>query len=154
MKNEIEARYTNDEIANRLKAKADAMVEKLKAGTSLKDVAAADKLKVETAAGVKRGDPTETLSAPAIDAVFRTAKGAPGSAQGVQATQRVVFRVNEVKVPAFDMNSADAKRIADSLKSALANELLGGYAERLQSEVGVSINAGALNQVVGGGGTN
>ena len=69
------------------------MVEKLKAGASLKDIAAEDKLKVETSASLKRGDPTENLSAPTINAVFRTPKGAAGSAEGVQTTQRVVFRV-------------------------------------------------------------
>jgi peptidyl-prolyl cis-trans isomerase D len=154
VKTELEIRYTNDEIAKRLAAKADAMVEKLKAGGSLKDVAAEDNLKVETAAGIKRGDPTENLSAPTINAVFRTPKGAANSAEGVQATQRVVFRVNEVKVPDLDMNSPDAKRISDSLRSALGDELLTGYGERLERDVGVTINPSALNQVTGGGGTN
>lgn len=154
VKNEIEIRYTNDEIANRLQTKARAMVEKLNAGAALKDIAAEAKLKLETAAGVKRGDPTENISRPTIDAVFATVKGAAGSAEGVQATQRLVFRVTDVKVPPLDMNSPDAKRISDALKSALANELLAGYAERLNSEIGVSINPSALNQVVGGGGTN
>jgi peptidyl-prolyl cis-trans isomerase D len=154
VKNEIEIRYTNDEIAKRLQTKANDLVEKLKAGASLKDVAAEEKLKLETDASIKRGDPTENLSKPTIDAVFGTAKGAAGSAEGMQATQRVVFRVNDVNIPELDMNSPDAKRISDALKSSLANELLAGYAERLNTEIGVSINPSALNQVVGGGTTN
>jgi len=154
VKTEIEVRYTNDEIAKRLKTKADALTEKLKTGGSLKDVAAEDKLKVETATGVKRGDPTEDLSAVTINAVFRTPKGAVGSAEGAQATQRVVFRVEDIKVPDLDMNSPDAKRISDSLRRALADELLTGYAERLERDVGVTINPSALNQVTGGGSTN
>lgn len=154
VKTELEVRYTNDEIAKRLKTKADAMVEKLKAGGALKDIAAGEKLKVETASGVKRGGPTEALSAPTIDAVFRTPKGAAGSAEGVQATQRVVFRVNDVKVPALDMNSPDAKQLSDSLRASLGDELLLGYGEHLERDIGVTINPGALNQVVGGGSTN
>ena len=154
VKTEIEIRYSNDEIAKRLTAKADAMLEKLKAGVSLKDVAAEDKLNVETATGIKRGDATENLSAPTINAVFRTPKSAASSAEGVQATQRLVFRVNDVKVPELDMNSQDAKRITEALRKSLADELLAGYAERLERDVGVSINASALNQVTGGGSTN
>jgi peptidyl-prolyl cis-trans isomerase D len=154
VKTELEIRYTNDEIAKRLKAKADAMVEKLKAGSSLKDLAAENKLNVETAAGIKRGDPTENLSAPTINAVFRTPKGAAGSAEGVQATQRAVFRVNEVKMPELDMNSPDAKELSESLRRALSDELLAGYGERLERDVGVTINPSALNQVTGGGSTN
>ncbi len=130
------------------------MIEKLKTGGSLKDIAAQDELKVETASGVKRGDPTENLSALTINAIFRTPKGAAGSAEGVQATQRVVFRVQDIKVPELDMNSPDAKRISDELRRALADELLAGYAERLERDVGVTINPSALNQVTGGGSTN
>jgi len=154
VKSEIEIRYTNDEIANRLKTKADAMVEKLKGGGSLQDVAAADKLNVETASGIKRGEPTETLSAPALNAVFRTPKDAAGSAEGVQATQRIVFRVKDVKIPDLDMNSDAAKRIADDLRGSLSDDLLAGYGERLERDVGVKINPTALNQVTGGGSAN
>jgi peptidyl-prolyl cis-trans isomerase D len=154
VKSEIEIRYTNEEIANRLKTKADAMVEKLKGGGSLQDVAAADKLKVETASGIKRGEPTETLSAPALNAVFRTPKDAAGSAEGVQATQRIVFRVNDVKIPDLDMDSDAAKRIADDLRGSLSDDLLAGYGERLERDVGVKINPTALNQVTGGGSAN
>jgi hypothetical protein len=52
------------------------------------------------------------------------------------------------------MDSSDAKRISDALHRALADELLAGYAERLERDVGVSINPSALNQVSGGGSTN
>jgi peptidyl-prolyl cis-trans isomerase D len=154
VKTEIEIRYTNEEIAKRLAEKAEAMVEKLKAGGSLKDVAAEDNLKAETATGVKRGAATENLSAATINAVFRTPKGVPGSAEGVQATQRVVFRVTEVKVPEVDMNSPEAKQISDTLRSALGDELLAGYGERLERDVGVTVNPSALNQVTGGGAAN
>ena len=150
VRTELEIRYTNEEISDRLKTKADAMVDKLKAGTPLAEVAAADQLTVETATGLKRGDPTETLSAPALGAVFRTPKGAAGAAEGVQATQRVVFRVTDVKVPEIDINSEEAKRVSEALRSALSDELLAGYGERLEKEVGVTINPTALNQVVGG----
>jgi peptidyl-prolyl cis-trans isomerase D len=151
VKSEIEIRFTNDAIANRLKAKADAMVEKLKGGASLQDVAAAEKLKVDTATGIKRGDPTETFSAAALNAIFRTPKGSPGSAEGMQTTQRIVFRVNDVKVPDLDMKSDAAKRIADDLRDSLSNDLLAGYGERLERDVGVKINPTALNQAIGGG---
>jgi peptidyl-prolyl cis-trans isomerase D len=154
VKTELEIRYTNEEIAKRLKTKADAMVEKLKAGGSLKDVAAEDKLSVQTAAGVKRGDPTENFSPFTIRTIFRTPKGAAGSAEGVQATLRVVFRVNDVKLPELDMNSPDAKRIAETLRGAFSDELLAGYGERLERDVGVTVNPGALSQVTGGGSPN
>ena len=51
------------------------MIEKLKTGGSLKDIAAEDELKVETATGVKRGDPTENLSAADDQRDFPNAQG-------------------------------------------------------------------------------
>src|SRR3712207_8413473 len=50
-------------------------------------------------------------------------------------------------VPELDMNSPDAQAISDSLRNAIAEELLAGYGERLERDVGVSINQSALNQV-------
>lgn len=154
VKNEIEIRYTNEEIAKRLKAKGDELVEKLKAGGSFKDVAAADQLTVQEATGVKRSSPTENLSAPALNAIFRTPKDAVGSAEGVQPTQRVVFRVNDIKLPDLDVNSPDAKRIAEFLRGSFADDLLSGYGERLEKEIGFRINEAALNQVSGGAPAN
>jgi len=151
VKNEVEIRWRNEEIAARLKAKAEAMVEKLKSGAAFKDIAAADRLKVEAASSLKRGDPTETFSAQAINAVFRTPSGAAGSAQGEQTTRQIVFRVTDATVPKLDANSDVAKRIADALRSALANDLLSEYAMRLENEIGVTVNPNALSQVTGGG---
>jgi hypothetical protein len=65
-----------------------------------------------------------------------------------------VYRVNEVKVPDLDMNSPDAKRIAEALQGAYSDELLAGYGERLEKEIGWKVNDAALSQVTGGGSPN
>ena len=64
VKDQVVARWRDDEIATRLKAKATEMLDKIKAGTSFADVAAADKLKVEWRPGIKRGGPPAGLVAP------------------------------------------------------------------------------------------
>jgi peptidyl-prolyl cis-trans isomerase D len=150
VKNEVETRWRNDEIAKRLQAKADAIVEKLKSGAAFKDVAAATGLHLQWAAGLKRGLATEAFPAKAIDAVFHTAKGKAGTAPGAEPTQRIVFNVTGVTVPKLDMNSADAKRIEDALRSAKANELLDQYVSQIESDMGVSVNQAALSQAIGG----
>jgi peptidyl-prolyl cis-trans isomerase D len=151
VKNEVEIRWRNDEIATRLKAKADSMLDKLNGGTAFKDVAAAHGLQLQIAWGLKRGAPTETFSAAALDAIFRTAKDAAGSAPGEQATRQIVFRVTDITVAKLDMASEEAKRVAETWRSSLANDLLGEYAAFLEKQVGVTINVNALNQVSGGG---
>jgi peptidyl-prolyl cis-trans isomerase D len=151
VKEQVETRWRDQEIATRLNAKATEIVDKLKAGATLADIATADHLKLETLTGLKRGDASGPLSAAAVDAVFRTAKDAVGAAEAREPGEQLVFRVTDIVVPPLDMASEEVKRTVDSLNRSLSEDLLGEYIARLESEVGVNINQSALNQVVSGG---
>ena len=151
VKDQVEARWREQEIASRLDAKATAVLDKLKAGTTLADTAAQDRLKVETLTGLKRGEASGPLSASAVAAVFRTAKDAAGKAEGSEPGEQVVFRVTDIVVPSVDMASEDAKRTMEALNRGLSEALLAEYIAKLESEIGVTINQNALNQVIGGG---
>lgn len=151
VKDRLETRWREDEVAARLKTKAGELVEKIKAGTSLADVAKENALTVETAKDVKRRG-SEALSQPVVVAVFKTPKGAPGSAEGKQPGEQVVFVVTDIVVPAFDANAPDAARFSAQLKNALADELLTQYIAQVESELGTTVNRAALNQAIMGGG--
>ena len=156
VKEQVEARWREQEIATRLKTKATEILDKLKAGSSLADVAAADGLKVATMTGIKRGEPPAPLSAATVDVIFRTVKGAFASAEAAQPAEQVVFRVTDIVVPQLDAASEDAKQAQDTFNRSLSQDVLSEYLSRLETETGVTINQSALNQVVGGGaaGTN
>jgi peptidyl-prolyl cis-trans isomerase D len=151
VKEQVETRWRDQEIATRLNTKATEIVDKLKAGGTLADIATADHLKLETLTGLKRGDASGALSAGAVDAVFRTAKDAVGMAEAREPGEQVVFRVTDIVVPPLDMASEEVKRTVDTLNRGLSEDLLSEYIARLESEVGVTINQSALNQVVSGG---
>jgi peptidyl-prolyl cis-trans isomerase D len=151
VKDQVEARWREQEIASRLEAKATAILDKLKAGTTLADIAAQDRLKLETLTGLKRGEASGPLSASAIAAVFRTAKDAPGKAEASEPGEQVVFRVTDIVVPSVDMASEDTKRTMEALNRGLSEALLAEYIAKLESDIGVTINQSALNQVIGGG---
>jgi peptidyl-prolyl cis-trans isomerase D len=151
VKDQVEARWREQEIASRLEAKATAILDKLKAGTTLADIAAQDRLKIETLTGLKRGEASGPLSASAVAAVFRTAKGAASKAEASEPGEQVVFRVTDIVVPSMDMASEDAKRTMETLNRGLSEALLAEYVAKLESEIGVTINQSALNQVIGGG---
>jgi peptidyl-prolyl cis-trans isomerase D len=157
VKDQVEARWRDQEVATRLDAKATAILEKLKAGETLVQAAAADRLKVETLTGLKRGEASGPLSAAGVDAIFRTAKDAAGKTEGAQPPDEVVFRVTDIAVPSLDMASEDAKRALETLNRGLSEDILAEYIAWLESDIGVTINQSALNQVVSGGagdGTN
>lgn len=150
VKDQVEARWRDDEIAKRLQAKADDMLAKLKAGTPLAQVASQAGGKVETTFGVQRGKPTAIIPAKVLDVVFRTAKGAFASADGDKPTERIVFRVTDVIDPKLDPVSAEAKALTGTLQNSYADDILGQYIARLESDLGVTINQQAFSQVIGG----
>jgi peptidyl-prolyl cis-trans isomerase D len=151
VKDQVEARWLQQEIATRLDAKATEILDKLKAGSTFAEVAAASNLKVETATGLKRGEGSGALSPATVDATFRVAKDAIGKADGGQPGEQVVFRVTDIVVPTLDATTDESKRTVETLNRGLSEDIFAEYIAHLESEVGVTINQGALNQVVSGG---
>jgi peptidyl-prolyl cis-trans isomerase D len=154
VKDQVTARWRDDQIAARLKTKSTEMLDKIKAGTPFSDVIAASGLKAEWRPGLKRGvAPPPGVSASAITEIFRIPKDAAGSID-VGPAERMVFLVTEVKVPPLDPNSAETKRLDEALRARMGEDLGAQYVARLENDVGVSINQSTLNQVTGGGGLN
>ena len=151
VKEQVEARWREQEIASRLKAKATEILDKIKAGTAFAEVAAADQLTVQTLAGIKRADAPPPLSAAAVDTIFRTAKGDLGMAEAAQAAEQVVFKVTDIVIPPLDVASDEAKRAQETLNRAVTEDIFSEYIARLENELGVTINQSALNQVISGG---
>jgi len=151
VKDQVEARWRDDEIASRLKAKAKDLVDKIKGGTPLKDAAAADKLTVKSIWGVKRSG-GNVLPQSVVAAAFKTTKGAPGSAEGEDAVEQVVFVVTDVKTPPFDPDAEASKTLGNQLRSSIAEELLSQYVARLESDLGTTVDRAAMNQAIAGGG--
>jgi len=149
VKDEVVARWRDDEVTKVLRTKSSAMLDKIKSGTSIADVAQADSLKVEWRPGIKRGNPPSGLSAAAVAEVFRTPKDGAGSVEGATPAERFLFRVTEIKVPPFDPAAAEPKRIDEALRQRAGEDLIAQYVARLQDEVGVTINQNALSQVSG-----
>jgi len=151
VKERVLERWRDDEIARRLRSTADAMLEKIKGGTSFADVVAAEKLKTEWRPGIKRGTTPPGLSAAAVNEVFRTAQDAASSIEGASPVERLVFRVTEIKAPTLDRDSDEIKRLDEALRQRMAEDLIAQYVVKLQADTGVSINQAALAQAVGGG---
>jgi peptidyl-prolyl cis-trans isomerase D len=152
VKDQVETRWREDEVAARLKAKSAELLDKLKAGTTFEAVAASAGLTVQTADKLTRAKPQAGVSPRVIAAVFRTAKDAYGSAEGDQPTEWVVFRVTDISTPKFDASSPEIKRVAELLKKQQSDEILEQYMAWLQNELGTTVNQAALAQALGNNG--
>jgi peptidyl-prolyl cis-trans isomerase D len=147
VKDRVEARWREDETIKRIEAKTTELMDKLKSGTSLADIATADGLRLDSKSGLKRqGD---AMPARVVTEVFRTAKDGFASADGEKATDRIIFRVTDIKVPTFDAASATVQSIRNQLKTSYNDELMTQYVTRLEADLGTSVNQSALAQATG-----
>jgi peptidyl-prolyl cis-trans isomerase D len=151
VKPQVETRWKDDQIARKLKEKADDIVAKLKAGGKIDEIASANGVTAETAADLKRNTTGGAVPASVVDLAFRTAKDTPVASEGARPTEMIVFAVTAVNDPKFDAAAAETKQMADGLKPALTESLLAEYVAQLQVDYGVSINPTVFNQIVGGG---
>jgi peptidyl-prolyl cis-trans isomerase D len=149
VKDQVEARWRDDQIASRLRTKATEMVQKLEHGGNLADEAAAAGSKVETASGFRRDASLPGVPAGAITAAFRTAKDGVGQTAGAGGGEWIVFRVTDVNVPPVDLASEDMKKLKETLERGLTDEQVAQYVTRLEADIGTSINQAAFAQITG-----
>ena len=150
VKDEAEAHWRNDQIAQRLAAKAAEFVDKLKGGAAFPDVVNEAGLKVEALGALKRGAGSPPLSADVVERVFQTSKGAASSSAMKDPTDLVVFRVTDVKIPEFDTKSPDVQRNDASLRRSFSEDLFGQYVTKLENSLGISVNSDALRRLTNG----
>ena len=149
VKDQVEARWHDDQIMNRLKAKATEMVQKLDQGGKLADEAATAGLKVETASSFRRDASLPAVPAGVIAAAFRTAKDGVGQTAGAANNEWIVFRVTDITVPPVDFASEDIKKLKEALARGLNDEAVAQYVTKLESDIGTTINQAAFAQVTG-----
>jgi peptidyl-prolyl cis-trans isomerase D len=149
VKDQVEARWRDDQITSRLKSTATEMVQKIEQGGKLAEQAASAGLKVETAASFRRDASLPGLPAGAIAAAFRTAKDGVGQTAGAGSDEWIVFRVTDISVPPVDLASDEMKKLKDTLHRGLTDEQVAEYVSKLETDIGTTINQAAFAQVTG-----
>jgi peptidyl-prolyl cis-trans isomerase D len=149
VKDQVEARWRDDQINSRLRTKATEMVQKLDQGGKLADEAAAAGVKLDTASGLKRDASVPGVPAGVVAAAFRTAKDGVGQTPDASANAWIVFRVTDVIVPPVDLASEETKKLKDTVLRSATDEELAQYITRLETDIGTNVNQAAFAQVTG-----
>jgi peptidyl-prolyl cis-trans isomerase D len=149
VRDQVEAKWREDQISTRLKAKATDIVQKLDNGGKLADEAASVGVKVETAVGFRRDATLPGVPDSVISAAFRTAKDGTGHAPAAGGSEWIVFRVNDVTVPPVDLASDEVKKLKETLQRGLNDEQLAQYVTKIESNIGMTVNQAAFAQVTG-----
>jgi peptidyl-prolyl cis-trans isomerase D len=149
VKDRVEARWHADQIASRLRTKADDLVQKLNQGGNIADEATGIGVKLETASSFKREDSPPGVPSGVVTAAFRTAKDGYGQTPGTGGGEWIVYRVTNVSVPPVDLASDEMKKLKETLMRGLSDEQLAEYVAKLEKNIGTSINEAAFAQVTG-----
>jgi peptidyl-prolyl cis-trans isomerase D len=145
---QVQARWRAEQISKRLADTARQMLDKLKSGTPLAQVASEHGVSVQNAAGLQRGKQTGFVPESVNAAAFKTSNGGVGETEGANPTERWIFQVTNVSDPSADV--LQSNQLKTVLQNSYSEDLVGEYIVRLENEFGVTRNEAALNQVVGG----
>ncbi|MBR0756856.1 peptidyl-prolyl cis-trans isomerase [Bradyrhizobium jicamae] len=149
VRDQVEAKWREDQISTKLKAKATELAQKLEAGGKLADEATSLGVKLETAANFRRDGTVPGVPTAAITAAFRTAKDGVGQTPAAGGSEWIVFRVTDITVPPVDMASNEVKQLKETLQRAMNDEQLAQYVTKIESNIGVTINQAVFAQVTG-----
>ncbi|MBX9647362.1 MAG: SurA N-terminal domain-containing protein, partial [Xanthobacteraceae bacterium] len=143
VKDQVEAKWRDEQISVKLRAKATEMVQKLEQGGTLAAEAAAIGSKVETATGFRRDASLANVPSSVITAAFRTPKDGVGQTPDAGGSAWIVFRVTDVNVPQVEANSDEMKKLKETLQRGLTDEQVAQYVTKIESEIGTTINQAA-----------
>ena len=149
VKDQVEAKWREEQISDKLRAKATEMVQKLEQGGTLAAEASATGAKVETVTGFRRDASPAGVPSSVVTAAFRTPKDGVGQTPDAGGSAWIVFRVTDVSVPQVDAASDEMKKLKDTLQRGLTDEQVAQYVTKIESEIGTSINQAAFAQVTG-----
>ncbi|CAM5381053.1 Parvulin-like PPIase OS=Afipia felis OX=1035 GN=ppiD PE=3 SV=1 [Afipia felis] len=155
VKDQVAARWRDEQVATRLRAKAKELIEKVNKGGVFATEAKAAGLTVQTSAPFKREDKINGLPDLGVDTAFRTAKGSAALAENTPASSGVVvFQVTDVTTPAADLNSDGSKAMKEGLAQNLSDEQIGQFITHLETVLGVHVNENVLAIATGAASSN
>ncbi len=145
----VEAGWRADQVAQRLRERASALVERLGKDEAFAALAGEAGAELRTAPELSRGSPEGELTAAIVGQFFATPVGKAAQA-ALDDGRRVVFRPTSATVPPYSSTSQQSETVENQLRTVLADDVLAQLVARVQSEVGVTVNQDVLRRAVGG----
>ena len=147
-KTDVEKAWRDDQAGKLLLAKTAELTKKLDAGESHAAIAAAEgKLEVKHASDVRRSG-SSSLALNVATQIFNVPLHRAGSVESEDGG-RILFRVVDSAVPAFDPKAPELTNIMGDVKAGFDEDILAQYLVKLESDIGVKLNAKAFAAATG-----
>jgi peptidyl-prolyl cis-trans isomerase D len=142
-KGSVEARWKDEQTGKKLAELAADIQKKIDGGATF--AVAAPNLKTEKAEKLNRASSVPGLDANTVARVFLTPKDKAGTAAPEGTSDRIVFRVTAIDLPA----TAPPAQLIQQLTQSVQEDLQVQYVNRLQTQLGLRVNEAAMRQVTG-----
>ena len=149
----VVAGWKEQQVAERLRKKADAMLTKIRGGEAFEAVAKSEGIEVRRVEGVRREGAPEGLSRGVVAQTFNVKVDEAGSAESADGG-RTLFVVRSSVVPPFDPKAKEAQALAQTLTQQLTGDLVQQYVSLLRSQANVSLDQPAIDRAMFGAGDN
>jgi peptidyl-prolyl cis-trans isomerase D len=149
VKDEVVNAWSADQRSVAVAKKAADLVKRIEGGTPIAEIAAEAKLEVNSVEGVTRSATPPGLSPAAVNAVFAVKSDGAGYALGADGLSRIVFKVKSATLPPADPSRSAA--LTPRLETALEDDIMQAYVQKLEADLGTSIDEAAARNAVRGG---
>ncbi len=150
VRDQVTAQWREDQVAQRLAEKARQMTERLDKGEAIETVAQEANAPVKSATDLARNTAKDDLSAEAVNRIFATPVGKAGNAANA-AGSRAVYKVTAATVPPMVTTTQEAQNLENQLRNGISDDLINQYIAQARQDLGVTVNAQALQQATGSG---
>jgi peptidyl-prolyl cis-trans isomerase D len=148
VREDVAKAWTEDEIRNRLTAKADELVAALGNGQTMEAAAQSVGATVKTTPPLKRSGAEPGLPISAIAQAFSLPQDGVGSAQTPDKKGRAIFQVATI-TPAPALDDKGVEDLRKEIARGLGNDFYAQYVNGLQTAYGVQVNPKAISSITG-----
>ncbi|MEO9877127.1 MAG: SurA N-terminal domain-containing protein [Anderseniella sp.] len=138
------------EAASATRKKAEDLVAKLRSGTPIAELAAAENTEVKTINGVRRNQAEANFNSADIAALFSVAEDGKAFAVANDGKSAKIIASTPVLGTGFNPDSEEARAIKQVLETNLSNDLYAEYVNALQEQIGVTINDSVWARIASG----
>lgn len=148
VKDDVKKTWEEAERRKALTTSAQAIVDRMAKGDKLADVAKELGVPMITSTAFKRGQQMPGLSPAAIQQAFSLAKGKATSVQSADSKSRTILVLDEI-IPAPPATKEQTDRMRTELQRQLQTDVIAGYVNGLQTQLGFSVNEQVYRRALG-----
>lgn len=149
VKDEVRTLWVEAETSKAIAAAAQAIVDRIKAGTPIEKAAESEGATLQTTEPFKRNAPVTGISTSAVRLAFTLAVGDAAAAETPDGKSRAVMVLREIK-PAAEPTAEEVTRLTQELRAQYQVDAVGLYTAAVRERFAAQIDEAVYRRAIGG----